>query len=131
MYKPAELEKFFVGLDSLYTSPFFFEKTEYPRYNIGKSTEGYNIMVALPGWSTECVSVDFHDGVLSVKGLKQETDEKVEWVHKGISGKSFHKVFKIDSSLEVTSADLKDGMLSIQLEYTPSSKPVNIPINKG
>ena len=126
MYNP-DFNKFFVGFDAFANHPLLNQKLEYPRYNIGKLDEGYTIMMALPGWTTEAVSVELHNGEITVKGVKQE-EKKVEWLHKGIYGKAFEKVFKVDTSLEVTKAKLEHGMLSISLEYTPSSKPVTIPI---
>lgn len=120
--------KLFVGFDNFANLPSITHKLEYPRYNIGKHDGGYEIMMALPGWSKEAVSVELHDATLTVKGVKQEIESKVDWVHRGISGKGFEKAFKLDSALQVTSAKLENGMLSISLEYTPSSKPVTIPV---
>ena len=128
MYNP-DFNKFFVGFDAFANHPLLNQKLEYPRYNIGKLDEGYTIMMALPGWTSEAVSVELHNGELTVKGVKQE-DTNMEWLHKGISGKAFEKVFKVDTSLEVTKAKLEHGMLSISLDYTPSSKPVTIPIEE-
>jgi molecular chaperone IbpA len=121
-------DKLFVGFDNFASLPAITQKLEYPRYNIGKHEDGYEIMVALPGWSKEAVSIELHEGNLTVKGVKQEEPTKVDWVHKGISGKAFDKVFKVDTALEVTKASLVDGMLKISLSYTPSSKPVTIPV---
>lgn len=126
MYKP-EIEKFFVGFDTFCNLPPIVQKLDYPRYNIGKYDQGYEIMVALPGYSKDDVTVELHDGVLSVKGVKQEIAD-IEWLHRGISGKSFDRVFKVDTKLEVITAKLENGMLQISLEYTPSSKPVTIPV---
>lgn len=126
MYK-TEIEKFFVGFDNFCNLPPIVQKMDYPRYNIGKCDEGYEIMVALPGYTKNDVTVELHDGVLSVKGVKQEIAD-IEWIHRGISGKSFDRVFKVDTKLEVKSAKLENGMLHISLEYTPSSKPVSIPV---
>jgi molecular chaperone IbpA len=131
MYKTEiekHFDKLFVGFDNFYNLPALTTKLEYPRYNIGKHDTGYEIMVALPGWSKEAVSIELHDGNLTVKGVKQEETTKVNWVHKGISGKAFEKAFKVDTALEVKKASLVDGMLHISLEYTPSSKPVTIPV---
>ena len=126
MYNP-DFNKFFVGFDAFANHPLLNQKQEYPRYNIGKLDEGYLLSMALPGWTSNAVSIELHNGELTIKGIKQE-DTKVEWLHKGISGKAFEKVFKVDTSLEVTKAKLEHGMLSISLEYTPSSKPVTIPV---
>ena len=128
MTSKLDLEKFFVGFDNFYNHPLMQQKIEYPRYNIGKVVEGYALMLALPGWTTEAISVQLHNGELTVKGVKQDSETDIEWLHKGISGKAFEKVFKVDTSLEVTKARLDNGMLNISLEYTPSSKPVTIPV---
>jgi len=131
MYRPEiekHFDKLFVGFDNFASLPAITQKLEYPRYNIGKHEDGYQIMVALPGWNKEAVSVELHEGNLTVKGVKQEENTKVDWIHKGISGKAFDKVFKVDTALEVTKATLVDGMLQISLQYTPSSKPVTIPV---
>ena len=66
--------------------------------------------------------------ILSIKGEKKECNEGRNWVHKGISGKSFEKHLKLDNSLEVTEATMEHGMLVICLTYSPSSKPTSIPI---
>lgn len=126
MYNP-DFNKFFVGFDAFANHPLLNQKVEYPRYNIGKLDDGYNLMLALPGWTSDAISVELHNGELSIKGAKQE-ETNVEWIHKGISGKAFEKVFKVDTSLEVTKAKLEHGMLSISLEYTPCSKPLAIPV---
>ena len=97
-----DFEKFFIGLDTFYNRPQFTTKIEYPRYNIGKVENGYNIMVALPGWRREDLKVTLHEGTLTVAGLKKKEDaEHVDWQHKGISGKSFEKMFGISQELEV------------------------------
>jgi molecular chaperone IbpA len=129
MTTKLDLERFFVGFDQFYNHPLMNQKIEYPRYNIGKTgNEGYSLMIALPGWTTEAISVQLHNGELTVKGVKQDSETDIEWLHKGISGKAFEKVFKVDNSLDVTTAKLENGMLNISLEYTPSSKPVTIPV---
>lgn len=124
------LEKFFVGFDNVMNSPFYTQQApEYPRYNIEKTEDGYRIEVAVPGWTKEQISVNVHKNILTVKGEKKTTGEEKNWIHKGISGKSFEKHLKLDNSLEVTGATMDSGMLSIKLTYSPSSKPLSIPID--
>lgn len=126
-YQP-DFNKFFVGFDAFANHPLLNQKLEYPRYNIGKLEDGYTLMLALPGWTSDAISVELYNGELTVKGVKQETETNIEWLHKGISGKGFEKVFKVDTALEVKKAKLENGMLTVSLEYTPSSKPVSIPV---
>jgi molecular chaperone IbpA len=126
----VNLEKFFVGFDNLVNSPLYTQQApEYPRYNIEKIEKGYLVQVAVPGWSKEQVSVNVHKNILIIKGeKKKEINEGRSWIHKGISGKSFEKQLKLDNSLEVAQAVMNNGMLTIELSYSPSSRPTSIPI---
>ncbi|MEK9955139.1 MAG: Hsp20 family protein [Pelagibacteraceae bacterium] len=118
----GNLEKLFLGFDN-----FPFADTAYPRYNIGKLDDGYLIEIAVPGANQGNLEVDVHNGVLRIKRTKRE-EESVSWVHKGISGKAFEKQFKLDTNLEVESCKLKDGMLSIHLQYAEAARPAFIPV---
>jgi len=125
----VNLEKFFVGFDNLINSPLYTQQApEYPRYNIEKVENGYIVEVAVPGWNKNQISVNVHKNILTIKGEKKENNEGRGWVHKGISGKSFEKHLKLDNALEVSSASMENGMLTIDLSYSPSSKPTSIPI---
>ncbi|MBL6840544.1 MAG: Hsp20 family protein [Pelagibacterales bacterium] len=125
----VNLEKFFVGFDNLVNSPLYTQQApEYPRYNIEKVENGYIVEVAVPGWNKTQISVNVHKNILTIKGEKKENNEGRGWVHKGISGKSFEKHLKLDNALEVSSASMENGMLKIDLSYSPSSKPTSIPI---
>jgi len=125
----VNLEKFFVGFDNLVNSPLYTQQApEYPRYNIEKVENGYIVEVAVPGWNKTQISVNVHKNILTIKGEKKENNEGRDWVHKGISGKSFEKHLKLDNALEVSSASMENGMLKIDLSYSPSSKPTSIPI---
>jgi molecular chaperone IbpA len=125
----VNLEKFFVGFDNLINSPLYTQQApEYPRYNIEKVENGYIVEVAVPGWNKTQISVNVHKNILTIKGEKKENNEGRGWVHKGISGKSFEKHLKLDNALEVSSASMENGMLTIDLSYSPSSKPTSIPI---
>ena len=125
----VNLEKFFVGFDNLVNSPLYTQQApEYPRYNIEKVENGYIVEVAVPGWNKTQISVNVNKNILTIKGEKKENNEGRGWVHKGISGKSFEKHLKLDNALEVSSASMENGMLKIDLSYSPSSKPTSIPI---
>ena len=125
----VNLEKFFVGFDNLVNSPLYTQQApEYPRYNIEKVENGYIVEVAVPGWNKTQISVNVHKNILTIKGEKKENNDGRSWVHKGISGKSFEKHLKLDNALEVSSASMENGMLTIDLSYSPSSKPTSIPI---
>lgn len=121
-----KLDTFFVGFDNFTRN---IPVTDYPRYNTLKTDDGgYLLQVALPGWEPSNVDVCLHKGVLTIKGEKQEQDENLQWIHKGISSKSFERNFKLDTDLEVKSAKFHNGMLSISLQYSFNSKPIKIEV---
>ena len=58
------------------------------------------------------MSVD--DGNLVIKGeIVEVTDAEV--VHKGIAGRKFVRSFALGEYMEVSSAELKDGLLTINI----------------
>lgn len=121
-----KLDTFFVGFDNFTRGT---STTDYPRYNTLKTEDGgYLLDVALPGWDASNVEVTLHQGVLTVKGEKQTQDEGLQWIHKGISSKSFERNFKLDTDLEVKSAKFHNGMLSIHLQYSFDTKPIKIEV---
>ena len=128
----TELEKLFIGFDTLTHWPLKIQTTEYPRYNIVKNVEGYQIQVAVPGWNKEQVSISFSEETkaLTISGQKKESDKSENWIHKGISGKSFERVFKLDSNLEVFDADMADGMLVVNIKRSKNSGVKTIPIGQ-
>jgi len=125
-----DFEKLFVGFDNLCNSPHFANTAglpEYPRYNILKTENGYQVQVATPGWNKEQIEVKLFKNNLTIKGTKK-SDTESNWIHKGISGKSFEKSFRLDAGLEVASGAMENGMLYVNLEYSPASKPKVIPL---
>ena len=126
---PTEFAKLFIGLDNLQDT-VFTAPVEYPRYNVVKvGAHGYRIEVALPGWEKDQVKVICTNNVLSIEGDKKSEDNSNEdLIHKGISGKSFERRFKLDSDLEVKTASMDNGMLKVGLEYSEASKPTVLEI---
>ena len=98
-----KLDNFFVGFDNFTRT---IPATDYPRYNTLKTDDGsgYLLDIALPGWDPSNVELTLHKGVLTIKGEKQHQDDNLQWIHKGISSKSFERNFKLDTDLEVKSA---------------------------
>ena len=119
-----KLDTFFVGFDNFARN---LPVTDYPRYNTLKTNDGgYLIQVALPGWEPEHVEVCLHKGMITIKGEKQPDDESLQWIHKGLSSKSFERNFKLNTDLEVKSAKFRNGMLDIHLQYSNNDLPIKI-----
>ena len=88
----------------------------YPPYNIVKTgPEKYNVEVALAGYGKDDISVDFAEGLLTIKSVKDDKDEKDGILHKGIAKRHFSRTFTIADDVEIKDAELKDGLLKVFL----------------
>ena len=123
----------FVGFDSLLNElELRHEDTNYPPYNIIKQGNNrYAIEIAVAGFSKDDIEITSEDRDLIVKASKEQKD--AEYLHKGISTKSFERNFRLADHVQVVGADLSDGMLSIELEVVlpDEKKPKLIPIGGG
>ena len=123
-FTPQDLQKmmgFSVGFDSVFDRFFDMDTTRdsgYPPYNIRKINEAqYVIEIALAGFSKEDIEVEVTEGNLAIRSKEEkETDEDESFVHKGIAKRSFLRSFTLSDDIIVKGADLKDGMLIINLE---------------
>ena len=124
-----------VGFDSIFDhfekmfdddDGFRFPLINYPPYNIVKTgTYTYNIEVALAGYNKKEISVEYADGVLTIKSIKEEksNDKKDGVIHKGIAKRYFSKSFSIADDIKIEEAELKDGLLKIYLmKIVPEGK---------
>ena len=89
----------------------------YPPYNIVKvSPQTYSLEIALAGYSKKDISVDYAEGLLNIKSVKEEKSEDGnDVIHKGIAKRYFSKTFTVSDDVEVKDAELKDGLLKISL----------------
>jgi molecular chaperone IbpA len=89
--------------------------TSYPPYDLLKLDEdAYQISLAVAGFSKEDIDLSVENGTLIIKGaIIEVTDAEV--IHKGIASRKFVRSFALGEYMEVTSAELKDGMLHINV----------------
>ena len=126
-----------IGFDrfgSLLDAAFQTEKTStgYPPYNIEMVEENnYAITVAVAGFKEAELDIQVENGVLTVRGKKQVSDEKQNFLHQGIATRSFERKFNLADHGEVQGADLQDGLLTLNLvrEIPEAMKPKSIAIN--
>jgi molecular chaperone IbpA len=87
----------------------------YPPYDLLKLDEDtYRLSLAIAGFTKENIDVSVDNGTLIIKGeIIEVTDAEV--VHKGIAGRKFVRSFALGEYMEVTSAELKDGMLHVNV----------------
>ena len=91
--------------------------TKYPPHNIIKYNDNeYVVELAVAGFSREELEITVEDCVLIMIGTKGEFDNEIEYLHKGISAKSFRKTIKLADTVIVKDAEFIDGILSVYLE---------------
>ena len=120
------LRPFSVGFDSIFDE---FDRmldsterynTNYPPYNIRKVSENnFKIEVALAGYSKEDIELELKDSTLTVRNKQKEkvvNDDANGVIHKGISTRQFERAFTISEDIKIQNAELKNGLLNIDLE---------------
>lgn len=91
-------------------------ETSYPPYNIERLAENeYRITMAVAGFSTSEIKIEVKEQSLQVKGEKAAESKEREFLHRGIASRSFERRFQLADHVEVVKADLKDGLLHIDL----------------
>jgi molecular chaperone IbpA len=90
--------------------------TAYPPYNIERTGENeYQITMAVAGFGQDELRVDVKEQTLTVAGEKKPDDKEREFLHRGIAARTFERRFQLADHVEVKGADLKDGLLHIDL----------------
>ena len=111
-----------VGFDSLASmldqvANFDNEATTYPPYNVERLAENeYRITMAVAGFGKEDVEIEVKENTLSIRGKKKEVDTERSFLHRGIASRAFERRFQLADHVEVRGADVKDGLLSVDLE---------------
>ncbi|WP_448566738.1 Hsp20 family protein [Thalassotalea ganghwensis] len=105
----------------------------YPPYNIEvKDESNYAITLAVAGFTREELDITVEKGVLTVSGKKAKDEQDRNYLHQGIANRSFERKFNLADYVEVIDADLRDGLLTINLvkEIPEAMKPKNIAIGE-
>jgi molecular chaperone IbpA len=130
------LHKHAIGFDSVFNrllSATANQTTNYPPYNIIKeSDDKYAIELAVAGFRDGEIDVTVENNTLTVSGEKISTqdEETTEYLHRGISARSFLRTFTVGEYVEVVGAEIQDGILTIKLErqVPEEKKPKKIAI---
>ena len=106
----------------------------YPPYNIERLGDNeYRITMAVAGFGEDELKIDVKEQSLSVRGEKKSEDRQRQFLHRGIAGRSFERRFQLADHVEVRGADLKDGLLHVDLvrNVPERLKPRVIAIGNG
>ena len=105
----------------------------YPPYNIEVNGENrYGITLAVAGFERQELDIQVEKGVLTVRGKKvNDTKDERKYLYQGIATRTFERKFNLADHVEVTGAQLNNGLLTISLvkEIPEAMKPKNIAIN--
>ena len=116
-----DLRPFSVGFDDLFdhfNNQLEIKQTSsYPPYNINRIDDlNYQIEMALAGFSKNDIEIKYADNQLTIKSIENEDKDEKETLHRGISKRKFSRTFTLAEDIKVNGAELKDGMLLIELE---------------
>mgnify|MGYP001449947159 CR=1 FL=1 len=120
-------------VDNLFQTPES-GNANFPPYNIEKIGEtDYRISMAVAGFSEADLDVTIHEGTLLVKGHanQDEFDKETTFLYRGIAGRQFERRFQLADFIEIKSANLKNGLLHIDLKREVPEKMKPRKINIG
>ncbi len=92
----------------------------YPPYNIERIAGGQGqperlrITLAVAGFTREQLDVSVEENQLLIRG-RQQDDKTRQYLHRGIAARQFQRTFVLADGMEVLGADLRNGLLSVDL----------------
>lgn len=93
----------------------------YPPYNIERIGDDddrrdvLRITLAVAGFTRDQLDVTLEDSQLVIRGRQVEDDRPRQFLHRGIAARQFQRVFVLAEGIEVAGAELRDGLLAIDL----------------
>jgi HSP20 family molecular chaperone IbpA len=119
---PSLSSPFLLGFDEIERALDRVSKAAdgYPPYNIERVARGagaperLRITLAVAGFTREQLDVCVEDRQLVIRG-RQQDDKTRQYIHRGIAARQFQRTFVLADGMEVLGADLRNGLLSIDL----------------
>jgi molecular chaperone IbpA len=121
-FDTAALNRALVGFDRIFDD---MERrfanqisSNYPPFNIAKVGENiYDIAIAVTGFEKDEIAVTVEANELTVKGERKTPEgPEVEYLHRGLALRDFEKTFTLAEHMKVRRAEIKNGILLIQIE---------------
>ena len=137
---PSLSSPFLIGFDQIERALDRVTKTAdgYPPYNIERlapdetAPERLRITLAVAGFTLDQLEVTVEEKELVIRG-RQQDDKSRQYLHRGIAARSFERRFQLADHVEVKGADLKDGLLNVDLvrNLPERMRARTIPIGTG
>ena len=128
----ANLSRALIGFDQIFNQRVQQANSNYPPHNIVKySAKEYAIEIAVSGFKKEEITVEVDQDQLVVRGVQGEVvNETKEYLHRGLASRNFEQTWTLAEYMEVKDAQVKDGMLIVEIErIVPESlKPRTIKV---
>jgi HSP20 family molecular chaperone IbpA len=102
----------------------------YPPYNIERipqdrgRPERLRITLAVAGFNRDELDVTVEESQLLIRGRQNEDEQTRHYLHRGIAARQFQRTFVLADGMEVLGADLKNGLLSIDLARPEAARLV-------
>jgi len=101
----------------------------YPPYNVEllgdvDEPEALHITLAVAGFTRDELEVSVEDGALTVRGRQRDDEEAKDYLHRGIAARQFKRTFALANGVEVSKAELNNGLLAIELRRPRKEKRV-------
>jgi HSP20 family protein len=128
------------ALDSFFDTDRFFgfpranlgHPTVLPKVNVIEKDEAFHIEAETPGMTVKDVAIEFHAGVLTLKGHREQNSEteKTDYSIREFSNQSFERSFRLSDQIdsEKVTARMDQGILKITLPKKEQAKPKKIEI---
>lgn len=131
---PSRINTYSIGFDRMFDNLMNVPTAStYPPYNIVKNEDDkFTLEIAVAGFSKDEIEIEFKESILKIESKSRpEGDDEKEYLYKGISNKRFIKSFTLSDDVVVNGADMKDGILKIDMEriIPEEKKPQLIQIN--
>ena len=101
----------------------------FPPYNVelldrdDSEPDGLRITLAVAGFRPDDLELSIEAGELVIRG-KQSEEQARDYLHRGIAARQFKRSFQLASGVEVQRAELKNGLLAIELHRPRQEKRV-------
>lgn len=121
-FDAAALNRALVGFDRIFDD---MERrfanqlsSNYPPFNIAKIAENlYDIAIAVTGFEKDEITVQVEANELTIRGERKNTDQpEPEYLHRGLALRDFEKTFTLAEHMKVRKAEIKNGILLVQIE---------------
>lgn len=109
-----------IGFDRLFQmldqASGFDSEGSYPPYNIERTGDNaYRITLAVAGFNDDELKVEVKEQTLTISGTKSAETKDKTYLHRGIAARSFERRFQLADHVDVTGADIQNGLLHVDL----------------